>query len=126
MSSESKKLSKRISKVEAVTREIKSDIAEIKKLLKADSKESKSPKPSKIENSQNIMELKKFTVSQLKEYIKKKKIDVKKVSDKHKEDFVKIVWKHIKNSSDSDSESESSGSDSESESESSDSGDESD
>jgi len=108
-SSASKELSKRLSKVEL-------DISEIKEILKASTKKKpKSPKsekkhkssnkPVKIEKSKNIEELRKFTVSELKDYIKKKKIDIKKISDKHKEDFVKIVWKYIKDSSDSETDS---------------------
>jgi myo-inositol-1-phosphate synthase len=106
MPSESRKLAKKIAQLEL----------DLKELLKSKpTSNSKSmTKPSKIENSQSIGEVKKFTVSELKEYIKKKKIEIKKVSEKHKEDFVKIVWKHLKNSSDSDSDSSESDSDSDS------------
>ena len=60
-------------------------------------------KPKKIEECTKREQLNKyFTVAELKEWLKKKKINVKKVSEKHKNDFVKIVWENISDEYESD------------------------
>ena len=75
-------------------------------------KEKEYKKPKNIEDCKSKDELKKFTVIELKEWLKKKKINVKKITEKHKDDFVKIVWENISEdyeseySSDSDIDSE--------------------
>ena len=77
-------------------------------------------KPETIEKCTKKSDLEKFTVKELKEWVKSNGVDTKKLTKKHKEDFVKLVWKKLKeteasssdeSSSDS-SESSSSGSDS--------------
>ena len=67
------------------------------KTLKVElTKESGNKKPKKIEDCKSRDQLKKyFTVSELKEWLKTNKINVKKVTEKHKDDFVKIVWENI-------------------------------
>ena len=86
-------------------------------------------KPETIENCKKKSDLEKFTVKELKDWVKANGIDTKKLKEKHKEDYVKLVWKNLKtvatsesdpSSSDS-SSSESSSSGSESGSSSSDS-----
>ena len=75
------------------------ELAEIKGFIKDISKKSKtkSKKPEKVEidDCTNKKQLMKFTVSELKDYIKQQKIGVKKLTEKHKADFVKIVWEYI-------------------------------
>ena len=69
-------------------------------------------KPKKIEECTKREQLNKyFTVAELKEWLKKKKINVKKVNEKHKNDFVKIVWENISDEYESDYSDESSDSD---------------
>jgi len=91
----SKSLLSKISKLEKELADLKMEIG----------KTAKSAKPKGIDKCESKDELNKFSVSELKEYIKKKKIDVKKITEKHKADFVEIVWKYI-NKSDSEEESE--------------------
>ena len=50
-----------------------------------------------------------FTVKELTAWIKKHNVDVKKISEKHKKDFINIIWKHL--DTDSEYESDSSTSD---------------
>ena len=88
----SKTLLSKISKLEKELADLKMEI-------------DKSAKPKGIDKCESKDELNKFSVSELKEYIKKKKINVKKITEKHKADFVEIVWKYI-NKSDSEEESE--------------------
>ena len=78
---------------------------ELSELKIAASKEVKvTKKPVKIEDCKSIEQLSKFTITELKEWLKKKKINVKKVTDKHKEDFVKIVWENISEEYESESD----------------------
>ena len=78
-------------------------------------------KPNSISKCKSKSDLEKFTTTELKAWIKENKIDIKKLSEKHKANFIKLVWDAIMNSriveSESESESEYS-SESESESES--------
>jgi len=90
----SKTLLSKISKLEKELADLKMEI----------SKSAKSAKPKGIDNCDSKEELNKFSVSELKEYIKKKKINVKKITEKHKADFVEIVWKYINDSEPDDSD----------------------
>ena len=85
---------------------ITSRISKLEKELAALKVESiKKPnnlKPKKIEECETKEQLKKFTLTELKEWLKKKKINIKKVTDKHKDDFVKIVWENISSDYESD------------------------
>lgn len=78
-------------------------------------KQTTDTKPKSIDDCETIEQLNKFTTTELKAWLKKNKINVKKVSEKHKQDFVKIVWENISSdseySSDEHSESESEESD---------------
>ena len=82
----------------------------------------KKDKPESIDTCKKKSELEKFTVKELKDWIKEHKIEAKKLSEKRKNDLVKFVWDVLKKSSDSESseseESEESGSESDSGSES--------
>ena len=106
------KIVSRITKMEKELSALKSSLNNVEDKL------TKVKKPKKIDDCESIEELKKFSVTELKEWLKKNKINVKKVSEKHKDDFVKIVWQEISNEYESDY--------SEDESEVNDSGDESD
>jgi len=74
-----------------------------------ESKPKKSSKPKSIDHCKNKEELTKFTVAELKDWIKSNGVETKKLYEKHKKDLVKLVWKKIKSGSVSGS-SESSGS----------------
>jgi hypothetical protein len=65
-------------------------------------------KPESIESCKKKAELEKFTVAELKEWVKKNGVDVKKLAKKHKEDYVKLVWKNLKSSANESSSDESS------------------
>ena len=103
----SKSLLSKISKLEKELADLKMEIG----------KTTKSAKPKGIDKCESKDELNKFSVSELKEYIKKKKIDVKKITEKHKADFVEIVWKYINDSEEESEESENSDESEESEDE---------
>jgi len=75
--------------------------------LKVELKESSVKKPKKIDDYETKEQLKKFSVTELKEWLKKKKINVKKVSEKHKDDFVNIVWENISNEYETESDDQS-------------------
>jgi hypothetical protein len=68
-------------------------------------------KPESIEKCKKKSDLEKFTVAELKEWAKENGVDLKSLKEKHKEDYVKLVWKKLKASASESSES-SSGSDS--------------
>ena len=61
-----------------------------------------------ISDCKKKSELEKFTVKDLKAFIKENKIDIKKITEKHKIDLVKIIWKTIKKSLENENESETS------------------
>ena len=89
--------------------------------VKEKKKSKKNSKPSCISKCKSKSDLEKFTVKELKVWIKENNIDIKKISEKHKEDFIKLIWSHINTESESenssensDSPSSSSGSDSDS------------
>jgi hypothetical protein len=92
----SKTLLSKISKLEKELADLKMEIG----------KTAKSAKPKGIDKCESKEALYEFSVSELKEYIKKKKINVKKITEKHKADFVEIVWKYINDSDDSEEEEE--------------------
>jgi len=78
----------------------------------------KKDKPATIRDCVKKSDLSKFTVKELKAFIKENAIDIKELSKKNKEDLVKAVWKALKASAtDTESESEDSSSSSGSESE---------
>jgi hypothetical protein len=73
-------------------------------------------KPESIEKCKKKADLEKFTVSELKEWAKNNGVDLKKLAKKHKEDYVKLVWKKLKETESSSEESSSSSSSSSSDS----------
>ena len=91
-----------LQRLAVLEKEIKELKVEISKETEKKPKETEK-KPKKIEECTKIEQLNKyFTVAELKEWLKKKKINVKKVSEKHKNDFVKIVWENISDEYESD------------------------
>ena len=103
--------------------QIELQLGKLKLMLTAKPAEKKSVqrkrkgKPESIESCKKKSDLEKFTITELKDWIKANGIDTKKLEKKHKEDFVKLVWKNLKESAkessgESSSESSSSGSDS--------------
>jgi coproporphyrinogen III oxidase-like Fe-S oxidoreductase len=108
----------------SISRQIVS-LEKVIKSLKLSEKNNKSKKKSrkniKITAGMKKDELKKCTVQQLMEYIKKNKIDISDLKKTLKKDLVEIVWESLDSSDSSDSsDSDSSESDS-SDSDSSDS-----
>jgi hypothetical protein len=84
-------------------KQIKELKVEISKETEKKSEKTTEKKPKKIEECTTPEQLNKyFTVAELKEWLKKKKINVKKVNEKHKNDFVKIVWENISDEYESD------------------------
>jgi len=81
----------------------KKKIAALEKMIKI--LKIKDQKPKKISDCTTKEELKYFTVKELTEYIKKNKINVKKINEKHKKDFIKIVWEYLDTDSEYDSDS---------------------
>jgi hypothetical protein len=78
----------RISKLEK-------EIDSLKIEFSKDHKDKGTKKPKNIDDCESIEQVKKFTTVELKEWLKKNKINVKKITEKHKDDFVKIVWQEI-------------------------------
>ena len=83
---------------------------------KSVSERKRKDKPESIEKCKKKAELEKFTVSELKEWAKNNGVDLKKLAKKHKEDYVKLVWKKLKETESSSEESSSSSSSSSSDS----------
>lgn len=98
--------------------EIKNAAAPKKPKAKPKAEPKKKDKPATIRDCVKKSDLSKFTVKELKAFIKENAIDIKELSKKNKEDLVKAVWKALKASAtDTESESEDSSSSSGSESE---------
>ena len=100
----SNKLLSKISKLEKQLAEIKLELKGGKSV-----KSANTAKPKKIDEVESKEQLNKFSVTELKEYVKKNKINVKKITEKHKADFVEIVWKYLNDSDSDDSGSDGSG-----------------
>ena len=83
---------------------------------KSESQRKRKDKPESIEKCKKKADLEKFTVSELKEWAKNNGVDLKKLAKKHKEDYVKLVWKKLKETESSSEESSSSSSSSSSDS----------
>jgi hypothetical protein len=66
---------------------------------KENPKPKKSSKPKSIDHCKNKEELTKFTVAELKDWIKSNGVEIKKLYEKHKDDLVRLVWKKIKSGS---------------------------
>ena len=119
-------ITKKISQIETQLSKLKL-MLEQKEIKEADKKvapRKRKDKPESIDVCKSKSDLAKFNVKELKEWIKQNGIDTKKLSEKHKEDLIKLVWKKLKSStesSSSESSEESTSSDSSSDSGSSES-----
>ncbi len=111
-------MSKRIEQIENHLEKLKLMISEseLKKINEKPAKAKQAkPKPAKerpltIADCVKKADLSKFTVNELKAFIKENEIDIKNLSKKRKEDIVNEVWKKLKliaKSQESESESES-------------------
>ena len=105
-------------------KKIEAQLAKLK--LQLASKENKKPKaerkrkdkPDSIDSCTSKTDLEKFTIKELKDWIKSNGVETKKLYEKHKKDLVNLVWKKVKSCSDSECDDESSESDSETDSDS--------
>ena len=78
---------------------------EQKEIKKSVAPRKRKDKPESIDACKSKSDLAKFNVKELKQWIKENGIDAKKLSEKHKEDLVKMVWKKLKTSAESSSSS---------------------
>ena len=121
--STSKSILKRLQKIESDLAGLKLDL---KKSIKTETSSTKkhsskkSDKPTSITKCKKKEDLAKFTVKELKDWVKENKIDAKKLAEKLKTELINLVWKNIKKSADS-SDSDSGSSDDSSDSDDSDS-----
>jgi hypothetical protein len=110
-------ITKKISSIELQFSKLRLMLEE-KESKKAEKKSSaprkRKDKPESIDKCKTKSDLAKFTVKELKDWIKENEIDTKKLSEKHKEDLVKLVWKKLNASAESSEESSSSDSSSDS------------
>ena len=108
MSSPERELKK--STIHKMAPSVKQQLASIQKsidALKISTAEKKS-RPKKISDCTSKDQLKKFTVKELTAWIKKHDISVKKINEKHKKDFIKLIWDYLDVDSEYDSDSETS------------------
>ena len=100
-----------MSSVSAIIAKLEKQLKALKvstKIAKKNEKkpEKKSNKKGKISEVNKKEDLKKFTVVELKEFIKKNKIVTKKTDKLHKEDWINLIWNNIKSESESDDSTE--------------------
>ena len=105
--STSKSILKRLQKIEDDLADLKIDL---KKSIKTETSSTKKQsckkptKPASITKCKSKSELAKFTVKELKDWVKENKIDAKKLAEKLKTELINLVWKNIKKSADSSDE----------------------
>lgn len=87
-----------LEKKDALVKSKKSKKSESVKSKKSESISKSKSKPESISKCKSKSDLEKFTIKELKVWIKENKIDTKKLSEKHKADFIKLVWDTIMNS----------------------------
>ena len=99
-----------MSSIKSLISKIEKDLNALKISMKKESKKKEQKKKvikKIIDDVKKKSDLKKFTVAELKEWIKKNNINTKKLEKLHKDDWINIVWKTIKKNSESSSDSES-------------------
>ena len=77
----------------------------------------KAKKPKTIDDCTSKKQLKQFTVKQLTDWLKKNNVNIEKLTKKHKDDLIKVIWKSLEEDFESEystSESETDSSDSDS------------
>ena len=100
-----------IKKLEAQLAKMKLELSAKGKSSKAGSSKPKSErnnKPRSIDSCKSKSELAKFTIAELKDWIKSNRVETKKLYEKHKADLVNLVWKKIKSCSGSECDDEAS------------------
>ena len=60
-----------------------------------------------IDDCTSKKELKNFTVKELTAWLKKNGISMKKINEKRKDDYIKLIWKHLHEETDSETETDS-------------------
>jgi hypothetical protein len=110
-----------IKKLEAQLAKLKLELAS--KSSKQKTERKRKDKPKSIDSCTSKTDLAKFTIKELKDWIKSNGVETKKLYEKHKADLVNLVWKKVKSCSGSECDDESetdseSGTDSETETES--------
>ena len=89
----------------SIISKLEKQLKALKVSTKASKKAEKVSKKLKISEVTKKSDLKKFTVAELKEFIKKKKYVTKKTDKLHKDDWIDLIWKNLDiNSSSSESE----------------------
>ena len=83
-------------KIERMERQLSEIKLMLTKTEKAEKK--KSSKPMSISDCKSKSDLKKFTVKELKDWIKGNGVSSKKLSEKIKDELIKLVWKKLKSS----------------------------
>ena len=107
----SKSILKRLQKIEDDLAGLKIDLKKSIKTETSSTKKQSCKKPASITKCKSKSELAKFTVKELKDWVKENKIDAKKLAEKLKTELINLVWKNIKKSADSsDSDTSDSGS----------------
>jgi hypothetical protein len=89
-----------IKKLEAQLAKLKVE-ANKNKSSKPKTERKRKDKPKSIDSCKSKDELAKFTIAELKDWIKSNRVETKKLYEKHKADLVALVWKKIKSCSDS-------------------------
>ena len=87
-------VSKKIEQIELQLGKLKLMLT-AKSAVKSKSVSKPKNKPESIEKCKKKTDLEKFTVAELKKWAKNNNVDLKKLSNKHKKDYVKLVWKSL-------------------------------
>lgn len=93
-----------MSSVSAIIAKLEKQLKALKVSTKKVDKKVEKKNKGKISDVSKKTDLKKFTVVELKEFIKKNKIATKKTDKLHKEDWINLIWNNIKNNSSDESE----------------------
>jgi hypothetical protein len=96
-----------VKKLEAQLASLKVEIAAGKKAskpkpttkAKPKTERKRKDKPKSIDSCETKTDLAKFTIKELKDWIKSNGVETKKLYEKHKADLVELVWKKIKSCS---------------------------
>jgi hypothetical protein len=98
-----------IKKLEAQLAKLKVEVSKGKdKSPKAKTERKRKDKPKSIDTCTSKSDLAKFTIIELKDWIKSNRVETKRLYEKHKADLVNLVWKKIKSCSGSECDDEAS------------------
>jgi hypothetical protein len=93
-----------MSSVSAIIAKLEKQLKALKVSTKKNEKKPEKKNKGKISDVSKKTDLKKFTVVELKEFIKKNKIATKKTDKLHKDDWINLIWNNIKSDSSDESE----------------------